>query len=68
MRKVLKDDVLKVSAWSGSNLANFFNVLKPFLLGNVRDRSLFMAGGCTKEKYFSWQKYCDQPLLSQKIF
>jgi hypothetical protein len=24
----------------------------------IRDRSLFMAGGGTEEKCFSWQKFC----------
>ena len=24
----------------------------------LRDRSLFMAGGGTEEKCFSWQKFC----------
>jgi hypothetical protein len=28
------------------------------IVSDIRDRSLFMAGGGTEEKCFSWQKFC----------
>jgi hypothetical protein len=33
----------------------YFDLISSYL---VRDRSLFMAGGGTEEKCFSWQKFC----------
>ena len=47
-----------MSAKEKIDAENYENICLSCKNDEIRDRSLFMAGGGTEEKCFSWQKFC----------